>query len=41
MRPPRAETREVAELRQLKAAQPELASAVDLQIALVDIQRPR
>jgi len=38
-RPPRAETREVVELRQLKAAQPELASAVDMQIALVDMQR--
>jgi len=38
-RPPRADTREVVELRQLKAAQPELASAVDMQIALVDMQR--
>jgi hypothetical protein len=38
-RPQRAETREVIELRQLKAAQPELASAVDMQIALVDMQR--
>jgi hypothetical protein len=38
-RPPRAETREVIELKQLKTAQPDLASAVDLQIALVDIQR--
>ncbi len=38
-RPPRAETREIAELKQLKAAQPELASAVDMQIALVDMQR--
>jgi len=38
-RPPRAETREIVELRQLKAAQPELASAVDMQIALVDMQR--
>src|SRR5256885_14235634 len=38
-RPPRAETRKVVELRQLKAAQPELASAVDMQIALVDMQR--
>jgi hypothetical protein len=38
-RPQRAETREVVELRQLKAAQPELASAVDMQIALVDMQR--
>ena len=39
MRPPRAETRDVVELKQIKTAQPELASAVDLQIALVDIQR--
>ena len=38
-RPQRAETREVIELKQLKAAQPELASAVDMQIALVDMQR--
>jgi len=38
-RPPRAETREVVELRQIKASQPELASAVDMQIALVDMQR--
>ena len=38
-RPPRAETREILELKQLKAAQPELASAVDMQIALVDMQR--
>src|SRR5438046_1111778 len=38
-RPPRAETREIVELRQLKAEQPELASAVDMQIALVDMQR--
>ena len=39
IRPPRAETREVVELRELKTAQPDLASAVDLQIALADIQR--
>ena len=38
-RPPRAETPEIVELKQLKAAQPELASAVDMQIALVDMQR--
>jgi hypothetical protein len=38
-RPTRAETREVVELKQLKAAQPELASAIDMQIALVDVQR--
>jgi formate dehydrogenase formation protein len=39
VRAPRAETREVIELRHLKAAQPELATAVDMQIALVDMQR--
>src|SRR3989442_4490535 len=38
-RPRRAEPRDVVELKQLKAAQPELASAVDMQIALVDMQR--
>ena len=38
-RPPRAETREVVALKELKAAQPDLASAIDLQIALLDIQR--
>src|SRR5262249_42712220 len=38
-RPPRAEAREIAELRQLKAEQPELASAVDMQVALVEMQR--
>jgi hypothetical protein len=38
-RPPRAETREIVELKQLKEAQPELATAVDMQIALVDMQR--
>ena len=38
-RPPRAESREVVELKQLKAAQPELASAVDMQLALVEMQR--
>jgi FdhE protein len=39
VRPPRAETREIIELKQIKASQPELASAVDMQIALVDMQR--
>src|SRR5262249_6041192 len=39
VRPPRAEAREVVELKQLRAAQPELASAVDMQIALLDVQR--
>jgi hypothetical protein len=38
-RPPRADPRDVAELKQLKTDQPELTSAVDLQIALVDMQR--
>lgn len=38
-RPPRAEPREIVELRQLKSAQPELATAVDMQIELVDMQR--
>src|SRR5436190_13145632 len=38
-RPPRAEPREIAELKQLKQAQPDLSSAVDLQVALVEIQR--
>lgn len=35
----RAETREVVELRQLKADQPDLASAIDLQIQLLNMQR--
>ena len=39
VRPPRAETREITELKQIKASQPELASAVDMQVALVDMQR--
>jgi FdhE protein len=38
-RGPRSEPREIAELKQLKAAQPELASAVDMQIALIQVQR--
>jgi ribosomal protein S27AE len=38
-RPPRAETREVIELKQLKLAQPELASAIDMQLELVESQR--
>jgi FdhE protein len=38
-RPPRAETREIVELKQLREAQPELADAIDMQIALVDMQR--
>lgn len=39
IRAPRADTREILELKQIKVAQPELASAVDMQIALVDMQR--
>ncbi len=35
----RAEPREVIELRLLKERQPELAPAVDLQVALIDLQR--
>ena len=38
-RPPRAETPEITELKKLRTAQPELASAVDMQIALVQMQR--
>jgi ribosomal protein L40E len=38
-RPARAETREVVELKQLKTTQPDLASAVDMQLALVEMQR--
>ncbi len=40
--PPRAarpESREVVELKQLRAAQPELATAIDMQVALVEMQR--
>jgi FdhE protein len=39
VRPPRAETREIVELKQLTLAQPELASAIDMQLALVEMQR--
>jgi len=39
VRPPRAEPREIVELKQLKVSNPELGSAVDMQLALVDIQR--
>ena len=38
-RPSRAEPREVLELKQLKVDQPDLAGAVDMQLALVDMQR--
>jgi len=37
--PPRSEPREIAELRRLKAENPDLASAVDLQIELLQVQR--
>lgn len=37
--PPRAEPREIVELRQLRNDQPELAQAIDLQIDLLQIQR--
>jgi formate dehydrogenase maturation protein FdhE len=36
---PRAESREIVELRRLKEEQPDLASAVDLQIELLQLQR--
>jgi len=36
---PRADPRDVAELKRIKTAQPELASAVDMQLALVEMQR--
>lgn len=35
----RTEPREIVELQQLKARQPDLAGAVDMQLALVDVQR--
>jgi hypothetical protein len=38
-RPQRAEPREIVELRQIKAGHPDLADAVDMQIALVEVQR--
>jgi FdhE protein len=38
-RSPRAESREITELRAIKARQPELASAVDLHIELLELQR--
>src|SRR5262249_41863541 len=38
-RPPRAEPRDVIELRQIKTEQPELAAAVDMQLAIVDMHR--
>ncbi len=38
-RPPRAESREVLELKKLKDTNPELAPAIDMQLALVELQR--
>jgi hypothetical protein len=38
-RPTRTETREVIELKSLRTEQPELASAIDMQIALLDMHR--
>src|SRR5207244_5851265 len=38
-RAPRAEPREVVELKHLRTTQPELSSAIDMQLALVDMQR--
>jgi hypothetical protein len=38
-RAPRAEPREVVELKNLRTTQPELATAIDMQLALVDMQR--
>lgn len=38
-RPARVDPREIAELKQIRAEQPELASAVDMQIALLELQR--
>ena len=37
--PARSESREIAELRRLKEEQPDLASAIDLQIELLQLQR--
>ena len=39
VRPTRPEPREVVELKELKGTHPELASAVDLQLALIETQR--
>jgi len=38
-RPPRSESREVVELKEIKTSHPELASAVDMQLELVEVQR--
>ncbi|MGE0702846.1 MAG: formate dehydrogenase accessory protein FdhE [Vicinamibacterales bacterium] len=39
VRRPRAEPREILELRELRVSHPELTSAIDLQIELVEVQR--
>ncbi|HEV3063059.1 MAG TPA: formate dehydrogenase accessory protein FdhE [Vicinamibacterales bacterium] len=39
IRPPRADPRDIAELKHLKTSQPELAAGVDMQLALVEMQR--
>jgi hypothetical protein len=38
-RPGRGESREIAELKRLREEHPEIASAIDMQIALIDLQR--
>ena len=38
-RPSRPEPRDIVELKELRAAQPELAPAIDMQLALVDMHR--
>jgi hypothetical protein len=38
-RPQRPEPREIVELKELRTAQPDLAPAIDMQVALVDMQR--
>ncbi len=39
VRPPRADSREIAELKQLRTTQPDLAPAIDMQIELVETLR--
>ncbi len=39
VRRPRTESREIVELRELRVAHPELSTAIDLQIELVEVQR--
>ncbi len=38
-RPTRGESREIAELRRVREEHPEIATAIDMQIALIDLQR--